>query len=80
VPGQKVTLTLEIATDRWFAGGTRIGIPEVPGLVILQTEQFASNASETHNGRPGQYSAGRWMYFLSVRAISPSVQFLCNYT
>lgn len=52
VPGQKVTLTLEIATDRWFTGGTRIGLPEVPGLVILQTEQFASNASETRNGQP----------------------------
>lgn len=51
VPGQKVTLTLEIATDRWFTGGTRIGLPEVPGLVILQTEQFASNASETRNGQ-----------------------------
>ena len=47
VPGQKLSLTLKIATDRWFAGGTRISIPEVPGLVILQTEQFASNASET---------------------------------
>ena len=51
VPGQKITLTLKIATDRWFTGGTRIGIPEVPGLVILQTEQFASNASESYNGR-----------------------------
>ena len=30
----------------WFTGGTRIRLPEVPGLVILQTEQFASNASE----------------------------------
>jgi hypothetical protein len=46
VPGQKLTLTLTIATDRWFSGGTRISLPEVPGLVILQTEQFASNASE----------------------------------
>jgi len=46
VPGQKLTLTLKIATDRWFSGGTRISLPEVPGLVILQTEQFASNASE----------------------------------
>ncbi len=46
VPGQKLTLTLKIATDRWFSGGTRITLPEVPGLVILQTEQFASNASE----------------------------------
>lgn len=50
VPGQRVKLTLEIATDTWFAGGTRIDIPEVPGLVILQTDQFASNASETRNG------------------------------
>ncbi len=50
VPGQRVVLTLEIATDTWFTGGTRISIPEVPGLVILQTEQFASNASETRNG------------------------------
>lgn len=46
VPGQKITLTLRIATDRWFAGGTRISLPEVPGLVLLQTEQFASNSSE----------------------------------
>jgi hypothetical protein len=50
VPGQKITLTLQIATDRWFTGGTRITIPEVPGLVILQTEQFASNASENRDG------------------------------
>jgi hypothetical protein len=51
VPGQRVTLMLEIATDSWFTGGTRIAIPEVPGLVILQTEQFASNASEIRDGQ-----------------------------
>jgi len=51
VPGQRAELILEIATDRWFSGGTRIGVPEVPGLVILQTEQFASNASEQRNGQ-----------------------------
>lgn len=50
VPGQQIKLTLEIATDRWFAGGTRIEIPEVPGLVILQTESFASNSSEMRAG------------------------------
>ncbi|RLA51828.1 MAG: hypothetical protein DRQ65_07530 [Gammaproteobacteria bacterium] len=50
VPGQKITLTLQIDTDRWFTGGTRISIPEVPGLVILQTEQFATNASEKRDG------------------------------
>jgi hypothetical protein len=46
VPGQKLTMVIEIATDRWFSGGTRFSLPEVPGLVILQTEQFAANASE----------------------------------
>ena len=51
VPGQRVKLTLEVATDTWFTGGTRIDIPEVPGLVILQTDQFANNASETRNGQ-----------------------------
>ncbi len=46
VPGQRVVLGIEVATDSWFSGGTRIDLPEVPGLVILQNEQFASNSSE----------------------------------
>jgi hypothetical protein len=50
VPGQKLSLTIEIATDSWFSGGTRIKIPEVPGLVILQTGQFAANATERRGG------------------------------
>ncbi len=51
VPGQKLRLTLEVRTDSWFTGGTRIAIPEQPGLVILQTEQFASNSSENRGGK-----------------------------
>lgn len=51
VPGQKLQLVLRVATDTWFTGGTRIDIPEVPGLVILQNEQFAANASETRLGK-----------------------------
>jgi hypothetical protein len=58
VPGQKVILTLKIATDTWFSGGTRISLPEIPGLVILQTEQFASNASESRGGR--SWVVQRW--------------------
>ena len=58
VPRQKVTLTLKISTDTWFAGGTRISLPEIPGLVILQTEQFASNASETRAGK--SWVVQRW--------------------
>jgi len=50
VPGQRVALTIEVATSRWFTGGTRIRLPEVDGLVILQNEKFASNATVTRNG------------------------------
>ena len=58
VPGQQARLLLTVATDRWFTGGTRIVIPEVPGLVILQTEQFASNASENRGGQ--NWVVQRW--------------------
>ena len=58
VPGQKLALELEIATTRWFTGGTRINLPEVPGLVILQTESFASNATEQRNGE--SWVVQRW--------------------
>jgi len=56
--GQKLALEITIATDRWFKGGTRIRLPEVPGLVILQTEQFASNASEQRQGK--NWVVQRW--------------------
>ena len=58
VVGQKLALEITIATDRWFKGGTRIRLPEVPGLVILQTEQFASNASEQRQGK--NWVVQRW--------------------
>jgi len=73
VPGQKLRLVLKVATDTWFTGGTRIVIPEIPGLVILQNEQFAANASENRGGntwvvqrwsldvfpqRPGSFTVG----------------------
>lgn len=51
VPGQRVELAITIATDTWFTGGTRLEIPEVAGLVILQTNDFASNSSENRNGQ-----------------------------
>ena len=58
VPGQKMQLHIQVATDRWFSGGTRITAPEVPGLVILQTEQFANNASENRHGQ--SWVVQRW--------------------
>ena len=51
VPGQRIALTLEIATTTWFTAGTKIVIPEVHNLIILQTEQFAANATETRDGQ-----------------------------
>lgn len=51
VPGQRVELSITIATDTWFTGGTRLEIPEVAALVILQTSDFASNSSENRNGQ-----------------------------
>lgn len=62
VPGQRLRLILEIATDRWFTGGTGVGIPEVPGLVILQTEQFAVNASENRGGE--NWVVQRWTLYV----------------
>jgi len=51
VPGQKVKLRIDVATDSWFAGGTRIELPEVPGLVVLQSEAFAINSTENRRGQ-----------------------------
>jgi hypothetical protein len=51
VVGQEVKLVIEIATRRWFAGGTRIRHPEVRNLVILQRDQFATNLSHQENAQ-----------------------------
>jgi len=48
--GQEVILTIEVATRRWFAGGTRIRPGEVPHLIILQRNQFATNLSRREDG------------------------------
>lgn len=46
VPGERVRVLINVATPRWFTGGTRLRLPEVPGLVLLQNQEFASNATE----------------------------------
>lgn len=51
VAGQKIEMAIDIATDRWFAGGTRLRLPEVAGLIILQTNDFASNSTEQREGQ-----------------------------
>lgn len=58
VVGQRTELVIYIATDRWFTGGTRLEIPEVDGLVIIQTNNFASNSSENRKGQ--SWVVQRW--------------------
>jgi len=58
VPGQRVRLTITIATPRWFTRGTEISLPEVPGLILLRNQQFASNATERRGGE--SWSLQRW--------------------
>jgi hypothetical protein len=49
--GQEVRLVIEVATRRWFAGGTRIRPPEIRNLVVLQRDQFATNLSRNEEGQ-----------------------------
>ena len=48
---QQVNLQIEIATDRWFSGGTRIGRFEIDDAIVLQREKFAVNATRQENGK-----------------------------
>jgi len=48
---QQVNLQIEIATDKWFSGGTRIGAFEVEGAIVLQREKFAVNSSRNEVGK-----------------------------
>jgi len=42
---QQVVLHIEVSTDRWFSGGTRIGHVEVHDAIVLQRETFAVNST-----------------------------------
>lgn len=67
VPGQRVKLIIKVATPRWFTDGTQIRKPEVPGLVILQNQDFAANANEQRDGQ--NWTVQRWA--LDVFATAP---------
>jgi len=42
---QQVNLQIEVATDKWFSGGARIGHFEIEDAIVLQREQFALNST-----------------------------------
>ncbi len=50
VQGQEVRLLIEVSTPRWFAGGTGIKAPDVPGLLIMRRNEFAVNLSRREAG------------------------------
>ena len=58
VPGERVEIEITVATPRWFTAGTRINLPEVPDLVMVQNQDFAANATERRAGI--SWSVQRW--------------------
>lgn len=42
---QQLLLQIEMATDKWFSGGTRIGHFEIKNAIVQQREQFALNST-----------------------------------
>ncbi len=50
VATQQVMLNIEIAVDKWFTGGTRIGRFDIPGAIVLQREQLAVNSTRRERG------------------------------
>lgn len=51
VARQQLKLQIEVATDKWFSGGTRIGHFEVEDAVVLQRENFALNSTRTEGDK-----------------------------
>ncbi|WP_394699210.1 BatD family protein [uncultured Vibrio sp.] len=55
---EQVILTIEVATPRWFTGGTRVGSVEIPDVIAKQRNQLATNFTERQGGQT--WSRQRW--------------------
>lgn len=55
---QQITLYLELATNRWFTAGTRIGKFELPGVMVKQRSELATNFTQRLAGET--WSHQRW--------------------
>lgn len=55
---QQVILYIEVATPRWFTGGTRIEAVEIPNVIAKQRNQLATNYTERKGGVT--WSRQRW--------------------
>ena len=67
VVGQEVRLTLELATPRWFAGGTRFALPEIRNVIVLRRNQFATNFSRREGG--ATWVVQQWQLELYPQAV-----------
>lgn len=47
---QQIELQIEVATDKWFSGGTAIGRFEIKDAIVLQREKFAVNSTRVEAG------------------------------
>lgn len=50
VQGQEVILEIEISTDRWFAGGTRLKPTLTDDVLVMQRQDLAANSSKQKQG------------------------------
>ncbi|MDK9738176.1 BatD family protein [Vibrio sp. D404a] len=55
---EQVVLTVEVATPRWFTGGTRIGNVEMTDVIAKQRNTLATNYTARKNGET--WSRQRW--------------------
>ncbi len=55
---EQVILYIEVATPRWFTGGTHIGNVEIPNVIAKQRNQLATNYVERKGGQ--SWSRQRW--------------------
>ncbi len=62
VVSQRIELVIEVATTRWFAGGTKIDLIEIPDVVILPPEQFANNFSRKEGSKT--WTIQQWSIYL----------------
>jgi len=51
IAGQQIDLQIEIATDSWFRGGTRIAPVEIEDAIVLQRETFAVNSTRFEDNK-----------------------------
>ncbi|WP_047515543.1 BatD family protein [Vibrio harveyi] len=63
---EQVILYIEVATPRWFTGGTRIDSVEIPNVIAKQRNQLATNYTERKGGQT--WSRQRWEITLYPQA------------